>query len=94
VIAQPELERLVQGLAGSPEEWAHPIEHRADARTYAELRRDEDSGIWLICWMNDHATGYHDHDLSSGAVPDRGIEKGLLTESFHLGGGGGRKREG
>ena len=24
--------------------------------------------IWLICWMNDHDTGYHDHDLSCGAV--------------------------
>jgi len=35
VIAQPDLERLVQDLAGRPEEWAHLIEHRADARTYA-----------------------------------------------------------
>jgi hypothetical protein len=68
VIARPDLERLVQDLAGRPEEWAHLVEHRADARTYAELRRDEHVGVWLICWMNDHDTGYHDHDLSSGAV--------------------------
>lgn len=68
MIAQPDLERLVQDLAGRPEEWEHLIEHRTDARTYAELHRDERVGIWLICWMNDHDTGYHDHDLSSGAV--------------------------
>ena len=23
---------------------------------------------WLICWSDDHDTGFHDHDLSSGAV--------------------------
>ena len=23
---------------------------------------------WLICWMPGHDTGFHDHDLSSGAV--------------------------
>ena len=68
MIAQPDLERLVQDLAARPEEWEHLVEHRADARTYAELRRDDSVGIWLICWMNDHDTGYHDHDLSSGAV--------------------------
>jgi len=68
VIAQPDLERLVQDLAARPDEWAHLVEHRPDARTYAELHRDERVGIWLICWMDDHDTGYHDHDLSAGAV--------------------------
>jgi predicted metal-dependent enzyme (double-stranded beta helix superfamily) len=23
---------------------------------------------WLICWMDDHDTGFHDHDISGGAV--------------------------
>ena len=23
---------------------------------------------WLICWMDDHDTGFHDHDGSAGAV--------------------------
>jgi Cysteine dioxygenase type I len=63
-----ELERLVRGLAAVPERWAHLVEHRPDARTYAELHRDEHVAVWLICWMNDHDTGYHDHDLSAGAV--------------------------
>jgi Cysteine dioxygenase type I len=67
-MSQAELERLVRDLAARPERWAHLVEHRADARTYAELHRDEDVAVWLICWMNDHGTGYHDHDLSAGAV--------------------------
>ena len=59
-----ELERLVAEIAADPERWAHLVEHRPDARTYAELHRDEHVAVWLICWMNDHDTGYHDHDLS------------------------------
>ena len=65
---QAELEQLVQDLAAQPERWRHLVQHRPDERTYAELHRDEHVAIWLICWMDDHDTGYHDHDLSAGAV--------------------------
>jgi predicted metal-dependent enzyme (double-stranded beta helix superfamily) len=65
---EAQLETLVRELAERPGEWAGFVEHRPDARTYHELHRDEHVGIWLICWMDDHDTGYHDHDLSSGAV--------------------------
>jgi len=62
------LTELVEGLAARADLWRHLVNHRPDERTYAELHRDEHVAIWLICWMNDHDTGYHDHDLSSGAV--------------------------
>ncbi len=29
---------------------------------------DEHVTAWLICWMEDHDTGFHDHDISCGAV--------------------------
>jgi predicted metal-dependent enzyme (double-stranded beta helix superfamily) len=67
-LSEAELERLVADLAAAPERWRHLVVHRADERTYAELYRDEYVAVWLICWMNDHDTGYHDHDLSAGAV--------------------------
>ena len=67
-LTEPDLERLVRDLAAQPERWADLVEHRPDARTYAELHRDERVAVWLICWMDDHDTGYHDHDLSAGAV--------------------------
>jgi predicted metal-dependent enzyme (double-stranded beta helix superfamily) len=74
---QDELTALVADLAARPEAWEHLVEHRADARTYVELHRDEHVAVWLICWMNDHDTGYHDHDLSAGAV---GVAAGAIRE--------------
>src|SRR4051794_57045 len=65
---QAQLEALVADLAARPHEWRHAVQHRPDARTYVELHRDDHVAVWLICWMNDHDTGYHDHDLSAGSV--------------------------
>jgi predicted metal-dependent enzyme (double-stranded beta helix superfamily) len=62
------LTELVEGLAGRADLWRDLVCHRPDARTYAQLHRDEHVGVWLICWMNDHDTGFHDHDLSAGAL--------------------------
>jgi predicted metal-dependent enzyme (double-stranded beta helix superfamily) len=74
---ETELTALVADLAARPEAWQHLVSHRADARTYVELHRDEHVAVWLICWMNDHDTGYHDHDLSAGAV---GVAAGAIRE--------------
>jgi len=63
-----ELIAFVQGLATKPESWRHLVEHDRAARTYSELLRDDNVAVWLICWMDEHDTGFHDHDLSSGAV--------------------------
>ena len=30
--------------------------------------RNDDVAAWLICWMDEQDTGFHDHDVSSGAV--------------------------
>jgi predicted metal-dependent enzyme (double-stranded beta helix superfamily) len=62
------LSALVEGLAARPEAWRHLVAHRADARTYEQLHRDDHVAVWLICWMDDHDTGFHDHDLSAGAL--------------------------
>ena len=35
---------------------------------YVSLHRDADVDIWLLCWNLEDDTGWHDHDLSSGAV--------------------------
>ena len=66
--SQEELRALAARLAADPQQWEHLVEHRPDARTYAELHRDDHLAVWLICWMDDHDTGFHDHDLSQGAV--------------------------
>jgi hypothetical protein len=63
-----ELRRLVAELASRPEAWRHLVSHDPAQRIYRQLWRDEHVVAWLICWMRDHDTGFHDHDLSAGAV--------------------------
>jgi predicted metal-dependent enzyme (double-stranded beta helix superfamily) len=67
-LSGPELLEVVRRLAAEPERWAHLVRHDRERRVYEELHRDDALAVWLICWMDDHDTGFHDHDLSSGAV--------------------------
>jgi predicted metal-dependent enzyme (double-stranded beta helix superfamily) len=63
-----QLEAVVRRLAGDPSGWRHLVQHDPSQRRYVELHRDEALAVWLICWMDDQDTGFHDHDLSGGAV--------------------------
>jgi predicted metal-dependent enzyme (double-stranded beta helix superfamily) len=63
-----ELERFVGELAARPELWIDLVKHDRTQRVYEELFSDNHVTAWLICWMEDHDTGFHDHDISSGAV--------------------------
>ncbi len=63
-----ELERFVGDLAACPELWIDLVKHDPDQRVYEELIGDEHVTAWLICWMEEQDTGFHDHDISSGAV--------------------------
>jgi predicted metal-dependent enzyme (double-stranded beta helix superfamily) len=73
----PALTALLDRLARRPDLWRHLVSHRADARTYEQLHRDDHVAVWLICWMNDHDTGFHDHDLSAGALS---VVRGAVRE--------------
>ena len=67
-LSGPELVAVVRRLAAAPARWEHLVHHDPDRRVYEQLHRDDELAVWLICWMDDHDTGFHDHDLSSGAV--------------------------
>jgi predicted metal-dependent enzyme (double-stranded beta helix superfamily) len=67
-LSAPELERFVRELADAPELWIEAVSHDKDRRTYEQLHGDAHLTVWLICWMEDHDTGFHDHDVSAGAV--------------------------
>jgi hypothetical protein len=67
-LSGPELEAFVGELAERPELWIHLVKHDSTQRVYEELLSDEHITAWLICWMDEHDTGFHDHDVSSGAV--------------------------
>jgi Cysteine dioxygenase type I len=89
-LTRPELRELARGLAARPALWDHLVRHDPEARVYEELLRDDHVAVWLICWMHDHDTGFHDHDLSSGGVAvaagsvreDRLSLRGSLTRTF------------
>jgi predicted metal-dependent enzyme (double-stranded beta helix superfamily) len=63
-----ELEAFVRELADRPELWIDFVRHDASQRVYEELLSDAHLTAWLICWMDDQDTGFHDHDVSAGAV--------------------------
>jgi hypothetical protein len=50
---------------------------------------NDEVGVWLICWMDDHDTGFHDHDISSGAVA---VVQGEVREERLVLGGAPRAR--
>lgn len=55
-------------IAGRPDLWSEHVRHDTTQRTYEHLLHDEHLDVWLNCWSHDHDTGFHDHDLSAGAV--------------------------
>jgi predicted metal-dependent enzyme (double-stranded beta helix superfamily) len=67
-LAGEELLVVAAQVAARPQLWSEHIHHDPTQRTYKQLLRDEHLDVWLICWSHDHDTGFHDHDLSAGAV--------------------------
>lgn len=77
VLDRRELRRLVDDLARRPESWRALVEFPEDRRHYVSLHRDEYVDVWLLCWTPLNDTGWHDHDISSGAVA---VVAGALRE--------------
>ena len=48
------------------------MQYDAEKRWYECVHRDADVDIWLISWVEEQDTGWHDHDVSSGAVAVEG----------------------
>ena len=65
---QDELRSLASSLALHPELWRHHLAFDDDHRVYVSLYRDAHVDVWLLCWTPENDTGFHDHDISSGAV--------------------------
>jgi predicted metal-dependent enzyme (double-stranded beta helix superfamily) len=72
-----ELIVVANQMAARQELWSEHVSHDPEHRTYEQLIRDEHLDVWLICWSRDHDTGFHDHDLSAGAVA---VARGAVRE--------------
>ena len=76
-----ELRALAIAIGRTPALWRPLVRHDPGQRYYTQLYRDLHLDVWLICWLDDQKTGYHDHDLSSGGVY---VCEGTLTEDRFL----------
>jgi predicted metal-dependent enzyme (double-stranded beta helix superfamily) len=78
ILTRPELEVLVAAVSARPALWEPRIDRRSDQRMYASLHRDAHVDVWAIFWRPGNDTGWHDHDVSSGAVH---VVQGALTNA-------------
>ena len=79
-----ELRALVAGIAADERKWRPLVHHGTGDRHFEQLWRDDDVDVWVISWANGNDTGFHDHDVSSGAVAV--VEGELVEERLVLGG--------
>jgi quercetin dioxygenase-like cupin family protein len=63
-----QLRSFVEDLAADTDRWLRFVRHDREHRVYELLWDDEDVNAWLICWSEDHDTGFHDHDRSAAAI--------------------------
>ena len=82
-----ELRDLVARLAADPRRWRALVRHDG-GRRFEQLCRDDHVDVWVISWGNGSDTGFHDHDVSRGAVA---VGEGELIEQRLVLGGAPRE---
>lgn len=76
-LAPEELRQLAASVAANESLWREYIAFDDAKRHYVSLYRDSHIDVWVLCWTPRNDTGWHDHDISSGAVA---VAAGSLTE--------------
>jgi Cysteine dioxygenase type I len=79
-----ELRDLVDRIAADPEQWRPLVRSDTADRHFEQLWRDDHVDVWVISWASGNDTGFHDHDVSRGAVAV--VEGELVEERLVLGG--------
>jgi predicted metal-dependent enzyme (double-stranded beta helix superfamily) len=83
------LRRLVRDIAADRAMWHPLVTLDPDSRRFEQLWRDQHVDVWVISWMRGHDTGFHDHDVSRGAVA---VVAGEIVEERLILGGPPRRR--
>jgi len=79
-----ELRELVSRIAASPETWEPLARRHSPERHFEQLWRDDHVDVWVISWTHGNDTGFHDHDVSRGAVAV--VEGEIVEERLMMGG--------
>jgi Cysteine dioxygenase type I len=83
-LERSELRELVARIAADPRRWRALVRPGAPGRAFEQLARDEHVDVWVISWTSGSDTGFHDHDISRGAVAV--VEGEIVEERLVLGG--------
>jgi predicted metal-dependent enzyme (double-stranded beta helix superfamily) len=83
-----ELSELVARIAADPERWRPLVRPDTSARHFEQLWRDDHLDVWVITWASGNDTGFHDHDMSRGAVA---VVQGEIVEERLVVGGPSRR---
>jgi Cysteine dioxygenase type I len=84
VLRGADLERFSRELAAATDHWREHVRHDGDARTYETIWDDAYVNAWVVCWSATNDTGFHDHDLSAGAITV--VSGSVREERLALGG--------
>jgi predicted metal-dependent enzyme (double-stranded beta helix superfamily) len=79
-----ELRELVARIAAEPGLWAPLVRADTAERHFEQLWRDDHIDVWVITWARGNDTGFHDHDVSRGAVA---VVRGEIVEERLVVGG-------
>jgi mannose-6-phosphate isomerase-like protein (cupin superfamily) len=84
-LERAQLRALVERLAAEPRRWRPLVRHAGGERHFEQMWRDDHVDVWVISWAKGGDTGFHDHDVSRGAVAV--VEGELVEERLVLAGG-------
>jgi Cysteine dioxygenase type I len=79
-----ELRDLVSAIAADPQQWRPLARSDTAERHFEQLWRDDHVDVWVISWASGNDTGFHDHDVSRGAVAV--VEGEVVEERLVVGG--------
>jgi len=79
-----ELRDLVGRIAADPGQWRPLVHSDTPERHFEQLWRDDHVDVWVITWASGNDTGFHDHDVSRGAVAV--VEGEIIEERLVVGG--------
>jgi len=85
-----QLRDLVTRIAAEAAQWRPLVSHDGGLRRFEQLWRDDHVDVWVISWGSGSDTGFHDHDVSRGAVAV--VEGELVEERLTLGSAPRRRR--
>jgi len=68
ILSPLELEELAARIGSTPELWQPLVRIDREQRRYELVYEDERMDAWVLSWMPGHATGFHDHYISSVGI--------------------------